>query len=50
MRYAVREVRGAVERIDDPQMLRMNVISVGLFGEDGVMGKRAPDHVDDDPL
>jgi len=40
LRKAMREVGGAVERIDDPPMLALPCAGPALFGEDRVNGKR----------
>src|ERR1700716_1204348 len=42
----MREVGGAVERIDDPSMVALMPAGAAFFGEYRVRGKRAMDHVD----
>jgi hypothetical protein len=44
---AVDEVRGAVERVDDPLVLGLVVRLAGFFGEDGVIGVGGLQRVDD---
>jgi len=46
LRVAVREVGGAVERIDDPSMVALMRAGAAFFGENRVSWKRAMDHFD----
>jgi hypothetical protein len=43
----MREVGGAVERIDDPSMLARARGRAALFGEDRMVGKSAVERADD---
>ena len=46
----MREVGGAVERIDNPSMLARAGVRTAFFGEDRVAGKRAVERADDGAL
>ena len=47
LRIAVREVGGAVERIDNPSMVASMRAGAAFLGEDRMGGKCAMDHLDD---
>jgi hypothetical protein len=47
LRKAMREVGGAVERIDNPSMLALPRVGTALFGEDRVVQEGAAERPDD---